>query len=360
MGLKGSDGREIAEKAFSLGAVKEAPLKATKTLERLTILKNSIIFYTYPGEMGENNAAELGFTFAVLGKLTGKHSTAEDTRKAAEMMIAEPVELIIFAGGDGTARDIYDVAGNRVPVIGIPAGVKIHSAVYASTPAGAGDTARLFLAENSRVELKEAEVMDIDEDAFRNNRLSARLYGYMKVPNIRALMQNAKAGSTITEKEAINSIAASIAAKMNHDTCYIIGPGTTTGAIMDCLSLKNTLLGVDIVYNKRLIKSDASENDILTVLDKMEKRQAGVKIITTVIGGQGYIFGRGNQQISYRVIRRVGKDNLIIVAAENKMIALKGNPLLVDTGSSEVDKMLSGYVRVITAPGREMAYRVSF
>lgn len=358
VGLKGSDGAEIVEKAFSLGAVQEAPGKAARALERMKGLTEKVQILTYPGPMGEAAAKEAGFETTVLGALRGGLTTYADTENAAGDLLAAGVELILFAGGDGTARNVYNAIGDRVPVIGIPAGVKIHSGVYADTPAHAGDAATLFLSGSARVQVKEAEVMDIDEEAFREDRLSARLYGYMAIPNVRNLMQNAKAGSVSSERDTMLSIASDIVGHMQKDTCYIIGPGTTTRAVMDTLGLPNTLLGVDAVCNGALLASDLNEAGLLALLDRMDAQGIPSKIVVTVIGGQGYVFGRGNQQISHRVIRRVGRENIIIGATESKMIALNGKPLLVDTGDPEVNRMLSGYSRIITSLNRKMAYRV--
>ncbi len=360
VGLKGSDGKEIVERAFALGAVPEAPLKAAKALERIKGLTDQIQILTYPGPMGEVTASQSGFSPVVLGRLEGTITTSEDTEKAAKEIQSAGADLILFAGGDGTARDLYRAIGGSLPVVGIPAGVKIHSAVYADTPAHAGDAAVLFLAGSGRIRLKEAEVMDIDEDAFRQDRVSARLYGYMTVPDARNLMQNAKAGSVGTEKETMISIASYIVTQMEEDVCYLIGPGTTTRAVMDMLGLENTLLGVDAVLNRRLVGSDLNEAGILELLDQMERKGVSAKIVVTVIGGQGYVFGRGNQQISHRVIARAGKENIIIAASESKMIALCGKPLLVDTGDARINEMISGYVKVITAMNRQMAYRIAY
>ncbi|MDD2216702.1 MAG: ATP-NAD kinase family protein [Eubacteriales bacterium] len=360
VGLKGSDGIKIVEKALSMGAVPEASKKAKKALERIMGLGSQIKIVTYPGPMGEIITKDLGFETEVLGTLQEDRTTPQDTENAAIELKMAGVGFILFAGGDGTARNIYNAIGNSLPVIGIPAGVKIHSGVYADTPAHAGDLALLFLSGSARIQLKEAEVMDIDEEAFRQDRLSTKLYGYMTVPNARNLMQSAKAGSVTTERESMISIASHIITHMENDVCYIIGPGTTTRVIMDTLNLKNTLLGVDVVLDRQLIGSDVNENGLLELLNQMENKGIQSKIIVTVIGGQGYVFGRGNQQISDRVIRRVGRENLIIVATEGKMIALNGKPLLVDTGNEDVNKMLSGYVKVITAMNREMAYRLTY
>ncbi|HPZ58955.1 MAG TPA: ATP-NAD kinase family protein, partial [Bacillota bacterium] len=360
VGLKGSDGKDIVEKAFAMGAVPEAPSKASKALERLQNLKEKFRLLTYPGPMGEDVARELGYDPVVLGHLDGNRTSAADTERAVKDLWEAGAELLLFAGGDGTARDVYNVIGNSLPVIGIPAGVKIHSAVYADTPAHAGDAAALFLSGSGRIQMREAEVMDIDEDAFRRDRLSAKLYGYMTVPNVRNLMQSAKAGSVSSEGESMMSIASHIVTNMEPGVCYFVGPGTTMRCVMDLLGLKNTLLGVDAVLNKQLVGSDLNEAGLLKLLDEMESRGIPVKVIVTVIGGQGYLFGRGNQQLSHRVLRRVGKENIIVGATESKMIALGGKPLLVDTGDAEVNEMLSGYVKVITSMNRQMVYRVAY
>lgn len=360
VGLKGSDGREIVEKAFAMGAVAEAPLKAGRALNRLVNMKEEFQLLTYPGPMGENVARDMGFDPVVLGSLEGDWTTPEDTEKAAVDLREAGAELILFAGGDGTARNVYHAIGNSLPVVGIPAGVKIHSAVYADTPTHAGDAAALFLSGSGRIQLREAEVMDIDEEAFRQDRVSARLYGYMTVPNVRNLMQSAKAGSVSTESDTMMSIASHIVTHMEQGVCYLMGPGTTIRAVMDVLGLKNTLLGVDAVLNRKLVGSDLNESALLELLDEMDSKGIPAKVVVTVIGGQGYVFGRGNQQLSHRVLKRVGKDNIIIAATEAKMIALGGKPLLVDTGDVTVNEQLSGYVKVITSMNRQMAYRVAY
>jgi len=197
------------------------------------------------------------------------------------------------------------------------------------------------------------EVMDIDEDQFRAGRVSARLYGYLSVPFERRLVQGAKAGSS-GSSESAKAIAEHIVDRMRDDYYYILGPGTTVKAVGDELGIDKTLLGVDLVHRKQLVGKDLNERQLL-------KRIAGkkVKIVVTVIGGQGYIFGRGNQQISPRVIREVGKSNLIVVSTQSKLVSLN-SPLLVDTGDYELDESLSGYIRVITGYNEESVWKVEY
>lgn len=354
VGLKGTDGPEIVEKARSLGARPESALKASYALQVLAGLADSLEMVTCPGEMGEDAARRCGFDPHVIEGINVP-STAADTEEAVRQMTELGVDLILFAGGDGTARNIYHVLENEeaIPVIGIPAGVKIHSAVYATTPRNAGELARLFLQEGS-LPLRKAEVMDIDEEAFREGRLSARLYGYLKVPCAGDLMQHLKIGGAGSEESVLEAIAEQIVENMEQEVVYIIGPGSTTGPIMKKLGLENTLLGVDLVLNGSLLAADVNESEIL---EHIAGRKS--KIIVTVIGGQGYIFGRGNQQISAQVIRQVGKNNIIVAATKEKVLSLDYSRLLVDTGDQELNEELSGYIKVTIGYREELVYRVS-
>ena len=379
VGLKGSDGADVLRQALELGAAREAPRRALLALERIARFADEIEVVTWPGEMGEDEARAAGFEPVVRGSFAGRESwlelergrghdesalsavgeftatTAADTEAAASSFEAAGVDLILFAGGDGTARNIYNAVGARVPVIGIPAGVKIHSAVYATTPAAAGDLVALFLHDRpAAIRLREAEVMDIDEGAFRENRVSAHLYGYMEVPFARGLVQSAKAGGVAGEQSVLHDVAMDVIAAMLPGELEILGPGTTTRTIMDRLGLPKTLLGVDAVVDGALVAADATERELLTLLDQYPAAQ----IVVTVIGGQGHVFGRGNQQISPAVIRRVGLDRIRVIATQTKLLSLEGRPLLVDTGDPALDAGLCGYVKVTTGLGERTMYKV--
>jgi predicted polyphosphate/ATP-dependent NAD kinase len=353
VGLKGTDGTEILKKAILIGARPEAHQRALQALERLAGLRDELHVLTYPGEMGENELAPSGFEHTVIGSITQGVTTAEDTERAAREMRAAGVELLLFVGGDGTARNIHNAIGDELPVLGIPAGVKMHSAVFGTTPGNAGQLALLFL-KGKTVGTREAEVMDIDEDAFRDQRLSARLYGYLRIPFERKLVQSVKAGATSQEDTVVRAIALDVVNGMEPGRAYVIGPGTTTREIMGVLALPNTLLGVDVVLNKSLVASDVTEGELLEIIEGKPAR-----IVVTIIGGQGYLFGRGNQQISDRVIERVGKNNIIVIATKSKLFALNGEPMLVDTGNDRINEMLSGYVSVTTGVKEKLIYRVS-
>lgn len=350
VGLRGTDG--LFQKALELGALPQAPERAIKALEALKDISDEIEILTCSGDMGENEAEKLGFKTNIVLEIADRLTLSKDTTSAAEMMLEEKVDLILFTGGDGTARDIYNAVGEEVVVIGIPAGVKIHSPVYAQSPTRAGELARLYLEDKVRL-IKEVEVLDIDEEAYRNGNVKTRLYGYLNIPFEKRYVQNRKAGTPLSERAAQNTISLDIIDNMEKDTLYIIGPGSTTRPIMQNLKLPYTLLGVDLVYNKELVASDVNEEKLLRYIDNKP-----CKLIITPIGGQGYLFGRGNQQLSPTVIEKIGKDNITVVATKEKISNLQGTPFLVDTGNIEIDQMLRGYIRVITGYKEQMIYKI--
>lgn len=353
VGLKGSDGIEILQKAREMGAQPESPRRAIEALKIIAKLKNEIRVLAYPDEMGADECRQAGLEPEVIGSIESGETSPEDTMEAAREMAGRGVDLILFAGGDGTARNIYTAIGPEIPVLGIPAGVKIHSAVYAINPRSAGEVASLYL-QGQVVNIREAEVMDIDEEAFRQGRVNARLYGYLKVP-VERRVQSVKSG-TRSEQAEVEGMAAEVVANMEKDTLYVIGPGTTTRTIMERLELPNTLLGVDVVLNRELVDSDVGEKQLFHLLNQHKGK---ARIVVTAIGGQGHVFGRGNQQISPRVIRLVGKNKIIVVASRDKLVALQPHPLLVDTGDPDLDQELSGYVRVVTGWEDSIMYRIS-
>lgn len=352
VGLKGSDGADIQQKARALGAVPEVDYKTTTALKALLPARESVELLTCPGEMGERAARRAGLEPLVSGSIIEGTTTPQDTVRAAQRMAEAQVDLLLFAGGDGTARDIYNAVGMSLPVLGIPAGVKIHSAVFAINPHWAGALAFEYLMAKIR-RLREAEVVDLDEDAYRKGQVSTQLYGYLKVPYRRSLLQNQKVPSPASETVQMQAIAEEVVEGMQPEWLYILGPGTTTRAIAQRLGMPKTLVGVDVVTSQEVIALDVSERQLLELL---KGRRA--KIIVAPIGGQGFILGRGNQQISPKVILKVGRENIIVVSVADKLNALRGRPLLVDTGDIELDECLAGYFPVITGYHEKVIYRI--
>jgi predicted polyphosphate/ATP-dependent NAD kinase len=352
VGLKGSDGVEIQRKALALGAKPEAHQRTVQALIGMKPI-DDIEILTYPGEMGESAAKECEFNPLVIGSIKCGETTSEDTINAAREMLQMGAHLLLFAGGDGTARDIYNAIGQNLPVLGIPAGVKIQSAVFGINPRRAGELAAQYL-RGTISRLREAEVMDIDEDCVRNGIVSAKLYGYLRIPFRRSLVQSHKVASGSGEEASTEAIACDIIDTMEEGILYILGPGTTTRAITSKLGLEKTLIGVDVVCDKKLLAADVNEAQLLKLL-----KGKNSKIIVTPIGGQGYVFGRGNQQISHKVIKRVGEHNIIVISTADKINSFQGRPLWVDTGDRELDTMLSGHIEVITGYDEKVIYRVS-
>lgn len=339
VGLKGSDG--LVEEALARGAVPQSENRAEVALQELLGLRESITVCTGRGSLGETLTRKLGFACEVMPSDINTTTTSEDTKALSVWLQEQGVDLILFAGGDGTARDICSTAGETAVFLGIPAGVKIHSPVYARSPSSAGRLASLYLRDQVE-SVVENEVLDIDEDQYRQEIINTRLYGYLRVPGEPAYTQCRKCSSTSSEEESILAIADFVADSMEKDTYYIIGAGTTTRAVMRELELRNTLIGVDLVYNYDLVANDIYGRQILELIGDKP-----AKLVVTVTGGQGFLFGRGNQQLTPEVLRRIGKENIIILAAKEKIIRLRGQPLLVDTGDAELDQYLSGYHHVI-------------
>ncbi len=350
--LKGSDDRDLVERARAHGALPVAPSRAVEALRALTSARDRVELLTYPREMGEAEAREAGLQPEVLGSI-GASTSAADTRAAAAAIAERGVELLLFAGGDGTAVDILEAIGSRLPVLGIPAGVKMHSGVFAVNARTAGELALRLLRGGLR-DAGEAEVMDVDEAALREGTVSPRLHGYLLVPAERRLVQSAKARTLGSERAAQEGIARYLVGRVLGDRTWLVGPGTTTRAVTDVLGLGKTLLGVDVVRGTSCLARDADERALLEIAG-----EGGAGIVVTPVGGQGFVFGRGNQQISARVIEEVGREGVVVIATEPKIAALRGRPLRVDTGDPAVDAMLSGYTRVVVGYSREIVYRIA-
>ncbi|HEY7003707.1 MAG TPA: ATP-NAD kinase family protein [Gaiellaceae bacterium] len=351
--LKGSDDPELVAAARARGAKPVAAPRAIQALRTIAAAgSGDLVLLSYSGEMGEHEAREAGLDVDVVGTI-GRVTTAADTRAAASAMAEVGVDLLLFAGGDGTAVDVLEAIGDRLPVVGVPAGVKMHSAVFAINPRSAGEVAVRFGESGSRG-LRQAEVMDVDEALLREGAVSARLHGYLSVPAERRLLQGAKARSLAGEQAAQSQIAHHLADRILDGGSWFVGPGTTTKALLDVLGLEKTLLGVDVLRRGELVAADADER---TLLELAEAEPAG--IVVAPVGGQGFLFGRGNQQLSAAVIERVGREHIVVAATEAKIAALAGRPLRVDTGDPAVDAALSGYRRIVVGYNREIVYPVN-
>ncbi|MFW9923516.1 MAG: ATP-NAD kinase family protein [Candidatus Thorarchaeota archaeon] len=354
IGLKGSDNADQIWSIIDKGeGIKVAYSRAQRFLETIIKLKDKIHFYCFAGEMGGNILQEMQFNYEIIGNFQGEKPSRKDTIRAGKIILEKNTDLLIFIGGDGTACDIFEAVGDKIPVLAVPSGVKMHSACFALNPEIAGEIFKQF--QSGTLHLTYSEVMDIDEDAFRAGRVSAELKGMVQIPYLTSAFQGGKtaSASSLDEKHDQLIIAERVSDEMERDTLYLLGSGTTCKAVADFLKLDKTLLGIDAIYNRQIIAKDLNENNILELLDKYPN----AKIIVTVIGNQGFIFGRGNQQFSPTVLRKIGgKKNIIIIATISKLE--KTERIRVDTGDPDLDKELHGFVRIITSYHEDLLMRI--
>ncbi len=346
--LKGSDG--VADLALALGAAPRAAERTRVALQTLLPLRERLEFLSFPGPMGGDLLEEMGFRHQLIGELASDITSAEDTRRAVTLLQDAGVALILFAGGDGTARDVAAVAREGQPVLGIPAGVKIHSGVYGVSPRAAGELVRR-LAEGGLVRLTQGEVRDLDEAALREGRVAARWYAELSVPQEGHFLQHVKQAGMETEELVLVDIADWLRDSWEDDVRYVFGPGSTMHGLARELGLETTLLGVDVIENGEVIARDVTEQQLFELVDDYPAH-----LLVTVIGGQGHILGRGNQQISPRVVRAIGLERLRVVATKRKLGTLEGRPLLVDSGDETLDESFPAVIRVWAGYKEELLY----
>ncbi len=336
VGLKGTDdGMHI--RAIELGA---KPVTPHRTKDLLSGIQNGdqMELWVAPGNMGELYVKEFDYQFHVVGEI-GDVTTAEDTVLISKEMTDLGVELIIFVGGDGTARDLFDAIGTDVPVVAVPSGVKIFSGVFAISALAAAHLVDAFI---TGADISEEEVLDIDEKAYRDNKLDSQLYGYLNVPKVQEYIQASKSASSqnISSTENMKDVAEWIIEKMDDQTLYLLGPGTTVRAITDQMGLTKTLLGIDALNSGEIIGFDLNEEKIFELMEVYPE----TRIVVTPIGGNGFIFGRGNKQFSPDIIKAIGKKNIIVIGTYDKIKNL--DCLRVDTGDKETDEILGGYIEI--------------
>lgn len=341
MGLKGTDNQKIVELAFAKKVPLKAQIRAFEFIEGIRKLgRSDLCFYTSNSKMGEDYLLNKGMYYKVIYEYQTKLSTIKDTENSCGKLIENKVDIIFFVGGDGTARDIFRVVRNMLPLIGIPAGVKMYSGVFCTT---ISTSIKMFLDFlNGNYQLGEEEIIDVDEENYRKDRFNLKIYGSALTLKRYDNLQGSKQETYSQDKDNQERIAKYFIEKMEKDTYYILGPGTTVKTIPRLLNESSTLFGVDILLNGKIIALDVNEELTLKITE--EKK---AKVVVSPLGRQGIIFGRGNQQISSNVIKMVGKENLVFLATERKLEDMRRNYLIGDLDDIEIRKMISGYVRVL-------------
>ena len=358
VGLKGTDG--VAEEAIKRGAWPVAPDKATLMLSALREARDvygsafQLRWKTAGGLMGQQELLDAEWQlgeFEVVYRPPEK-SSPQDTRAACRVMMGLKVDLILFCGGDGTARDIFETVGTDVPILGIPSGVKMHSGVFGVNPIIVSEIVQEFLA--NRLETSLVEIMDLDEDSYRKGEWKVKLFGQARTPHEPNYIQ---AGKLMIESESDDEVKEGIAEHITDklgalpDSLWILGSGTTLEAIAKRLGVEKTLLGVDVVLGGKVIAQDADEKTLLELLG----RHPNAVLVISPIGAQGFILGRGNLQLSPEVIKRVGTGNIIITATPSK---LARTPVLrVDTGDAALDRELDGKSFFVVTGFRQVTLR---
>lgn len=356
-GLAGSDGADVQALARARGGTARSRERAALALETLP---PGVPLLTAAGRMGADAATAAGFEARVVyapaprdGDPAAAPTTAADTTAAVRAIVSAGATLVLFAGGDGTARDV--AAGLEeapgVAAIGIPAGVKMYSPVFAVSPRAAGAVAADWIAGGLPVQ--EREVLDVDEAALRRSRVEPVLYATMPVPYRAGRTQARKAATPASDHAAVVAAARAAASAFRPGVRYLLGPGGTMSEVARALGWEKTPLGVDVVLDGHVVLRAATESELL---DEIARGPA--RAVVSVIGGQGFVLGRGNQQLSARVLRALGADPLMVVAPESKLTELQGRPLLVDTGDPATDAAIGGFVRVITGPAASSLYPV--
>jgi len=347
VGLKGTDG-ERAAKAKAIGALPVAAARAVIALSPLVDLREDLVILTCSGEMGESAVQDVGLDSIVLSSVKDGPTTAEDTKIAATRILKGNPELLLFVGGDGTARDLLQTVGRKTPLLGVPSGVKMHSAVFAATARAAGEVARNYmLSADRRSLLRDAEILDRDISSSDEYTLSPKLFGMVRTPQLSFLVPGAKSSSRFPEAAVLEGAITRASEIIDDERISLIGPGSTMQAIKRRLGFEGTALGVDVVTMGRCLATDTSEQGILKMI-----KDRPARIVISVVGGQGFLFGRGNQQLSARVIREVGIDNIVVVSSLEKLTALPGRCLLVDTGCEKLDDNLAGYMKILVGSDR--------
>lgn len=345
VGLHGTDGRAW-DAAVLRGAAMVAPHRARRALDRLHAHAPEVAVLTVDGPMGTDYLTGPDWIVDCLPGNTIGLTSAADTRAAVRAMVDSGVALVLFVGGDGTARDVVDVAGTNVPVLGVPAGVKMHSGVFATGPEMAGDAAARFATNPDRIGTIDAEVLD-------NVGAAPTLFGVARVPRVRGALQGAKAFGRAGDDADLAALGREIAAGSG-GRLLLLGPGTTVAHVSAALGLPASPLGVDAVLGGRLLAADAGEAELLGLLHQ----HPHATLVLGVVGGQGFLLGRGNQQISPAVLGAVGTGNLEILAAQSKIAGLDPPVLRVDVGDSHAVAPISGYHKVRTGRGRGTILRV--
>lgn len=354
--LKGSDHPQTLQLARERGVELRAGYRVMEMLEEVATYLPQIKIITASGAMGASACVRHEPLEIEVVYQAPENSTALHTQEAAVAIKDHGVDLLLFVGGDGTARDVYTAIGSEQTVLGLPAGVKMHSAVFAVTPKAVASVIESMILHRL-VSARMAEVRDIDEQAFAQGQVKTRYFGEMLIPDDQLLVQSVKCSGLLDDEIMLDELCAYLQETLDPDCLYILGSGGTLKHLKETLGIPDpTLLGVDLWYQDQLIARDVHEQQIFQLIQHYPK----CKILLSVIGGQGVVLGRGNQQISPRIIEQCGIENLQFISTQNKLRALQGRPLQVDSGSNELNRRLAGFHKIICGYEDFVLYEIAY
>ncbi len=350
LGLKGSDGQ--ANFARSMGAEDRAGPRVSDALLYFSKIYDNdkdIQWYTSKGRMGSQwipDNISIG-NFNLIHESPG-FTSQSDTSTLVSLLIDSNIDLILYAGGDGTTRDIVSALDSQnkssIPVIGIPCGVKMHSGCFASSPKAGAEVLSSWL--NGDLLLSSTEVLDLDEDKYRNGEWVVRLYAEVKTPASPRWMQGAKMRVEATgEEEIIEGLADHIRELLIHDDRLVIwGSGGTLRTISNMIGFEGTVLGIDATLGKEQVGTDLNEEQLIDILSS---HNGEVTLLLSPMGGQGFLIGRGNLQLSPSVLRKIPIDDILGVVTPAKLISVRR--LRIETGDEMLDNRFSEkkYMKVL-------------
>lgn len=349
LALHGTDALDPAryDEAVHAG---HAARRLARALGRFTAAGGDAELVAAPGVLGADALAEASVPHSLLtGFAPASPTTRDDTIAAARQLATEGVDAILFAGGDGTATDLAEAVGEGVPVVGVPSGVKMHSEVFSRSPEAAGRLLAAFVA--GRAAVSPAEVLDVGTEG------ETGVVGVLRVPHSSDVLQGAKTVSRPQVAAVVgNAIAQNLLRAADPATTWVVGPGTTAGAVGEALGFAPTLRGVDVRHPDGTVELDVTEERLYGIVTSA----AEPVLALGVVGGQGFLLGRGNQELSARVIAAIGPERIRILATEEKVGALFPPVLLVDSdpaGDGEQHPLL-GYRRVHTGPRQSTVLKV--
>lgn len=354
--LKGSDHKDSLSIASKRGVQPKACQRVIDMFSSLQTDIATIQVITASGIMGADACVGLPPSCVKTVFDTPSETRSQDTQTAAMSIINEQVDLLVFVGGDGTARDIFSAIGSTQTVLGLPAGVKMHSAVFAVTPKAVASVIDSMIS-HKLVAARMAEVRDIDEAAFAKGQVKTRFFGEMQIPDDQLLVQTVKCSGLLDDEIMLDDLCAYLLEIVEKDTLYILGSGGTLKHLKISLGIeKPTLLGVDVWFQGEVLHYDVHEQQLYELIQQYKN----VKVLLSVIGGQGVILGRGNQQISARIIEQLGVGALQFISTQAKLLALDGRALSVDSGSDALNKRLAGFHKIICGYEDFVLYEVAY